>query len=412
MSELPKIPDESVHTVVTSPPYWQLRDYQVEGQLGLEKNMEEYVSKIVGGFREVRRVLRKDGTLWLNMGDSYASNWPCNRRSVIGQGSIPDGKRKSRPPRMGTGLKEKDLVGMPWMIAFALRADGWYLRTEIIWNKRNCMPESVYDRPTRCHEYVFLLAKSERYFYDAEAIKEPVAGTAHARGSGVNPKADIPTGWDLGKGGHRKLVGRYINRGHDPQHGRRKVKQNKSYSAAVVSLVAFKNKRSVWTIGAQAFKGAHFATFPPKLVEPCILAGTSAWGCCPKCGAPWKRIIEKIAPNAAWKKQCGADSTGEYKGKSQKDYSGAKAQDASETKARILKGMMDKRTVGWTPTCKCGEKTVVPCTVLDPFGGSGTTGEVALKHGRSAVLIELNAEYIPLIHQRLANIQPTFETKL
>ena len=169
---LPTLPAASVHCVVTSPPYWGLRDYGISGQLGLESSFQDYLATMVEVFREVRRVLRKDGTLWLNMGDTYASAWVCNRRNVVGNGSLENGKRANRPNRLGDGLKEKDLVGMPWRLAFALQADGWYLRSDIIWHKPNPMPESVTDRPTKAHEYVFLMSKIERYFYDAEAVRE------------------------------------------------------------------------------------------------------------------------------------------------------------------------------------------------------------------------------------------------
>jgi DNA modification methylase len=162
-----------VNCCVTSPPYWGLRDYGVAGQIGLERTPEEYIARMVEVLSEVRRVLRDDGTLWLNIGDSYCSAWPCQRRNEIGAGSLENGKREARPPRLPSGMKEKDLVGIPWALAFALRADGWYLRSEIIWAKPNPMPESVTDRPTKAHGQIFLLAKSERYFYDAKAIQEP-----------------------------------------------------------------------------------------------------------------------------------------------------------------------------------------------------------------------------------------------
>jgi len=210
------LPDASVQTCVTSPPYWRLRDYGVVGQLGLEANPDAYVSALVDVFREVRRVLKDDATLWLNIGDSFSN---------------------------------KQLQGLPWRVAFALQSDGWYLRADIIWAKPNPMPESVTDRPTKAHEYLFLLTKSPRYYYDWKAITEPVSGTAHGRGSGVNPKAAL----------------------NAPG-----AKQNASFSAATAGLVDERNKRSVWTVATQPYPEAHFATFPEALIAPCIFAGSRA----------------------------------------------------------------------------------------------------------------------------------------
>jgi DNA modification methylase len=262
LAVLRTMPDASVHCCVTSPPYYGLRNYGVAGQIGLEPTPEAFVQKLVEVFREVRRVLRDDGTLWLNLGDSYAGGKTGRADHGSGDASCKLGPKRDGIPGgtvMGpiaqrlvpAGYKPKDLIGIPWRVAFALQADGWYLRSEIIWAKRNCMPESVTDRPTKAHEQVFLLAKRERYFYDAEAIKEPVTGGAHARGDGVNPKCAEP-----GSG----------------------VKQNSSFSAAVNGLVSNRNCRSVWTLGHEATPEAHFATFPIRLAERCILAGCPAGG--------------------------------------------------------------------------------------------------------------------------------------
>jgi len=263
------LPDRSVHCVVTSPPYWALRDYGAAGQLGLEATPDAFVASLVAVFREVRRVLRDDGTLWLNLGDSYATRWatirPDSARGIRGE---ENGRTRREGPAPG-GLKDKDLVGIPWRAAFALQDDGWWLRRDIIWAKPHPMPESVEDRCTTAHEYLFHLAKSARYYYDAEAIREPVTGGAHTRGDGVNPKArwKTPDGWDTstGNGGH----GGFHRNGREA--GR--VKQNASFSAAVTDLVLKRNKRSVWTIATAPFPEAHFATFPPDLVKPCVLAG-------------------------------------------------------------------------------------------------------------------------------------------
>lgn len=243
-----------VQCIVTSPPYWGLRDYGVEGQLGLEPTFPEWLETMVEVFDLCRQMLADDGTLWLNMGDSYNTG------------------------NAGSGVKYKDVVGQPWRFALAMQDAGWWLRQDIIWSKPNPMPESVRDRCTKAHEYLFLLAKSERYYFDAEAIKEPVTGNAHERGTGVNPKA-APSGWDTGPGGHRSMTGRYPGTGVGFGHGfdkapKPRAKQNASFSAAVTDLVDTRNRRSVWTIPTQAFEGAHFATFPEALVAPCILAGS------------------------------------------------------------------------------------------------------------------------------------------
>ena len=254
---LKTLPSDLVDCCVCSPPYYGLRSYLPEGhpdkalEIGLEESPEAYVSKLVDVFREVRRVLKKEGTLWLNIGDSYASNWPCNRRNVIGTGSLPNGKREARPPRMGDGLKDKDLIGIPWRVAFALQADGWWLRQDIIWSKGNPMPESVTDRCTKSHEYVFLLAKSKKYYYDADAIREPF----------VYPDRIYNTDTSHQKTASLKEIGNRCTSGlHD---GREKYGDPEKG----------RNKRSVWSINTKPFPQAHFAVMPEALVEPCVMAG-------------------------------------------------------------------------------------------------------------------------------------------
>lgn len=295
---LRQLPDESVHCVVTSPPYWGLRDYGVDGQIGQEETPDAFITRIVEVFREVRRVLRNDGTLWLNMGDSYCSSdkWGgggpnTGKQTVSEDGSIPSWAVRRRKQPID-GIKPKDLMGMPWMLAFALRADGWWLRADIIWSKPNAMPEPVKDRPSSAHEYIFLLTKSGRYFYDHEAIKEP-AVSDHPSSNGFKREARLS----------------YLNadcspRGNDKQW---------------TDVGGLRNKRSVWSIATVPFKDAHFATFPPELPEICIKAG------CPVGG-----------------------------------------------------------------------------TVLDPFGGAGTTGLVADRLQRDAILIELNPEYAAMAERRIA----------
>jgi len=256
---LKTIPDQSINTCITSPPYWGLRDYGVDGQLGIEETPEEYVAKMVEVFREVKRVLRNDGTLWLNLGDSYYNYRPGKGQALVKQTvsktkqDLPD-----TCPRRGNklvGLKEKDLVGIPWMVAFALRADGWYLRSDIIWHKPNPMPESVTDRPTKAHEYIFLLSKSPKYYYDYEAIKEPVTSKQSPQAvsfkrKGSKREQPIP---GQAYGTHRP------NRKDTP-------------------LRPTRNKRSVWTVPTQPFPEAHFAVYPPALITPCILAGCPVGG--------------------------------------------------------------------------------------------------------------------------------------
>jgi len=260
------MPAESVNCVVTSPPYWGLRDYGVAGQLGLEATPEEYVANMVAVFREVRRVLRDDGTVWLNLGDSYASHDPGGPRD--GEFLNPGGRKAKKEgdgaarnragtyigPRGTDGIKPKDLVGIPWRVAFALQADGWYLRSDIIWAKPNPMPESVTDRPTKAHEYLFLLTKSARYWYDADAIKEDAI---HA---GRTVKASDPTTAKNGQKGQYGATAFGFTQ-HDTVVG------------------TGRNRRSVWTIATKPYPGAHFAVMPEALVEPCVLAG------CPEGGA-------------------------------------------------------------------------------------------------------------------------------
>jgi DNA modification methylase len=230
---LQTLPANSVQCCVTSPPYYGLRDYGHDGQIGLEETPEAYVAKMVEVFREVRRLLRNDGTLWLNIGDSYAAQ----------AGKTPQ------------GIKPKDLIGIPWMLAFALRADGWYLRQDIIWHKPNPMPESVTDRCTKAHEYLFLLSKAERYFYDSDAIREPLSAATIERDK-------TPRGRSQNGGGSAESLA-----GFD---------YSREGLGNMTSNPKGRNRRSVWSITTQPFKGAHFAVMPEALVEPCILAGSKA----------------------------------------------------------------------------------------------------------------------------------------
>jgi len=480
---LATLPAESIQCVVTSPPYWGLRDYGIVGQIGLEPTPALYVSNIVEVFRAVRRVLRGDGTVWLNLGSSYAFGDSSPNRSLRGaraydngdtapQGSqdrdssypdLCDGCRVTlgahsvntarRPPssscvdeprvrdmsrldseqeaprawplaapastmhgsssrrregcrhcancgaclavlrsfsrdaqacarRTGgiddttamfspsvhhTGgtapssmawghyastLKPKDMVPIPWMVAMALQTDGWYLRADIIWAKPNPMPESLTDRPTKAHEYVFLLSKNERYFYDAEAIKEPYP---------ENTNRHFRSG--------TRLNGNIDNSAEDLRgaawHGQPSTTRN---------------RRSVWTIASEPYPEAHFATFPTDLVAPCILAGTSERGCCAQCGAPWGRVVERTAMVID---------------RSERTHAFGRTR-ASGTMLEPPSSI----TTGWRPSCACSA-AVVPCTVLDPFAGSGTALYVAKEYGRRAIGIDLNPAYGALAQARL-----------
>ena len=402
------MPEQSVQTCITSPPYWGLRDYGEDDQLGLEPTPEEYVANMVEVFRAVRRVLRDDGTLWLNLGDSYAGSWgaqsrggpPSDKSTLAGNGHNGGGPKiaglsatqiQQHPKRTKTGswvnhhesLKPKDLVGIPWRVAFALQADGWYLRSDIIWHKPNPMPESVTDRPTKSHEYIFLLTKQPRYYYDADAIREAAAFDT--------------TGQTIRFGGNK------YGDSDDPRHS---TKSGNPYE-----FTGGRNKRSVWTVTTKPFSGAHFAVFPPDLIEPCVLAGSSDGGGCSDCGAPYSRVVEKGQPLSDQQRASGGDEKGEYHGQATKDYGLAKAQDASATKARILAGMVERRTVAWEPSCDCDSRPE-PQTIIDPFSGAGTTGLVALRHDRSYIGLELNPEYAAMSRERIRDDAPLLNTEL
>lgn len=250
---LKQLPTEYINCCITSPPYYGLRDYGVDGQLGLEPTPDEYVSRMVEIFREVRRVLCFDGTVWLNLGDSYAAGCMTGKQGVNSSAGAYSGQAiTALPPRKpASGFKPKDLIGIPWRVAFALRADGWYLRQDIIWHKPNPMPESVTDRCTKAHEYIFLLSKSARYWYDADAIAEPAVRSG-----------DIP-------GGSKKHTSDSVNDG--------RIRQGlESHSKTIVSDT--RNKRSVWTIPTKPYGEAHFAVFPEELIIPCVRAGCPVGG--------------------------------------------------------------------------------------------------------------------------------------
>ncbi len=465
---LAQMPDESVQCVVSSPPYWGLRCYGLpptvwdadpacqhdwgpegpapnkrggssvgttlegasaavqeaqnqvrnstsgsvcrlcgawRGCLGLEPTPELYVQHLVIVFEEVRRVLRSDGVLWLNLGDCYATG-----ASKVGDhpGGGAEGERWARPRCVGRavrdgrhpgketamtamgpmiqpnrlpipGLKPKDLVGAPWRVAFALQAKGWWLRSDVIWEKPNVKPESARDRPTRSHEYLFLLTKNSHYFFDQFAIRVGDSGAPSGNG----------------------FSGRQGTAGYLPMSGG-------PGSANRWRPGGGRNRRTVWTISAQGYDGQHYAAFPEALIDPCLLAGTSEKGSCTNCGAPRQRIVERAAP-----------PTAEMNGKvppCTRD-GGLTAQDGMERtglshfKYNEWLDENPKQTVGWEATCECGKEDLVPCLVLDPFAGSGTTGVVALKHGRRFLGFDLSEEYVRMANERLQAVKTGVSVK-
>lgn len=285
LTTLRTLPDESVQCCVTSPPYWNLRDYGVAGQIGLEATPDEWCARLVEVFSEVRRVLRSDGTLWLNVGDAYANDLKWGGRSGGKNYTSTAGGYVGQRAKRTTGLKPKDLIGLPWMLAFALRADGWWLRSDVIWHKSNPMPESVRDRPSRAHEYIFLLSKSERYYYDAEIVRTPLQpktfttyGTRHhAQGNDALGKVKSDN-WGRTVGERRpRLVDKLDKqRGHLRRHAG--FNDRWDHMSRDEQMAGGANLRDVWTVATKPFSGAHFATFPPALIEPCILAGCPVGG--------------------------------------------------------------------------------------------------------------------------------------
>lgn len=385
---LAELPSASVDCCVTSPPYWGRRDYRLppltwggelgcqhrwgnmgkrgdllpadvtrstgrigtsvppdraglsggrfcrhcgawQGSLGQEPMPELYAEHLVEVLGHVRRVLKPTGTLWLNLGHSYAG--PAAWQAADTRGGGP---ARSPRPHAPAGLKAKDMVGIPWRVAMALRCDGWYLRSDVIWAKPNPMPESVRDRPTRAHEYVFLLSKSPWYYYDTEAVREPASSR------------------------YQHLARRELY----TAHGNGQTSRGSGSGHQVLGNLAIgRNLRMVFTIATQPYRGLHVATFPTRLVDPCIHAGSSAHGCCQRCGAPWERAGPKF--------------------------------------------------LGWRPSCDCQVSDPVPSVVLDPFAGSGTTLAVAAGLGRQAIGVELNPDYVQLIRRRCAAVTTLLKSR-
>jgi len=418
METLDTLPDRSVQCVVTSPPYFGLRDYETakwegvlegclhsvrrwegekqslgaqsgksgklnrlnrkvchcgaikkDSQIGLEETPEEYVQKMVLLFQKIRRILANDGTIWLNLGDSYYSSaGGLSETSTTGNRKANE-KLGRRSLLKHPVLKAKDLIGIPWRVALALQSDGWYLRQDIIWSKPNSIPESVKDRCTKSHEYIFLMTKNERYFYDSDAIKEPsvsdhLPGNAYHKGTDKFLSGDekfrtksglVPYASDLSLQ-HWKYSSEQSN-GRRMNENLARARQNGNDHNNPFGPQ--KNKRSVWTVTTKPFREAHYAVYPPDLIEPCILAGTSEAGHCPSCSKRWTRIQEKA------------------------------------------------ETIGWQASCRCGLYPV-PDIVLDPFGGSGTTAGVSLYYGRSVILCELNQIYSEMTGRRISCVMNFF----
>lgn len=391
---LSMIPPGSIHAIMTSPPYFGLRKYEGEQgvewpsveyapmpglpsltipamqcPLGLEPTLEAYIGHLILCLREWRRVLRDDGTCWVNLGDSYASDskWggATGGKHVKGlHGSTGIGRQKRK-----TGIGDKQLLGVPWRFAFAAQADGWVLRSDIIWAKGvsfcpnysgSSMPESVRDRPSKSHEYLFLLAKQSRYYFDMDAVREP-----HVK------ERDWPT-WE-----ERKADGAPMRRGDPGQSG------DTCKWAGVGANPQGRNLRSVWTLSPQPFPGSHFAVWPPALVEPMVRASTSERGVCPGCGSQWRRVVERATGEAP--DSYNGSSFNKGKTKLAREHLAAVGE-AERTTARA--------TTGWEPSCTCNAGDPIPATVLDPFAGSGTTGRVAVKLGRRAVLCDVSGEYL------------------
>lgn len=407
---LKKLPDNSVHCVVTSPPYWGLRDYGHSDQLGLEKTPELYIRRMVRVFDEVKRVLRDDGTLWLNIGDSYASHGGIYKSSEA-QGkynylsSGAEGAQKKFNKLQGN-IKAKDLIGIPWMLAFALRKRGWYLRQDIIWNKPNCMPESVRDRCTKSHEYIFMFSKSAHYYYDHVAIQEPCIydvngdGTA-ARKARVNDSdKSAPDAMHNGIRAGFKDAAKFNGKHTDKQkgHSRRHDGFNDHWDAMTKAeqCTGMRNKRSVWTVSPAQFKEAHFATFPEKLIVDCIKAGTSEYGCCSKCGAPYERIADKtLVPTTKASYNSKPDERDRIADKLD--------QGSNRMKDGHKPGWVNiTETKGWQPGCDC-HASVVPAIVVDNFMGAWTTALVARKLGRNFIGWEINKAYNAIGEKRLRN---------
>jgi len=364
---LAELPAESVQAAITSPPYWGLRDYQHKDQLGQEETPAAYVEALTD-ILDVHcgRVLRNDGSLWLNLGDSYFSTTKGTGGSDPATSPKQSWKGKANaqahdPIRLNAGdlpIKAKDMVGIPWRVAFAMQDRGWWLRSAIIWHKTNPMPESVTDRPTNDYEFIFLLTKSARYYYDVWGERMPPK--SYKRVGGAAPyTADGATNNGIGSGSFHQMA----------EHGAQ--------------------MRAVWTIPTVPFPGSHFAVFPPELPARIIRLATPTAGSCADCGRPWGRVVKKTG------------ILQEYHGVNRV----AEAARGRHGQSSVFNtaARPGRELVGWRPSCECNAGVPVPAVVLDPFAGAGTTGLAADRLGRSAVLIELNPDYANMARERIDN---------
>jgi len=486
LTALRALPSKSVQTIITSPPYLWLRNYGIKGQIGLEKTPAEFIRILVEVFREIWRVLRDDGTVWLNMGDSYAGSGkgPTGADGI----GIQEKRQGFDSSNAQTGIVPKgwkagDLMGMPWRLAFALQDDGWYLRTDIVWHKPNPMPESNKTRPTRSHEFIFLLTKSGKplfwthpekdgvrkkpapdyyyhnrdtledvieppedwktkrfvdtdgkekrvwvrrnkwigwnYFYDAEAIKEPVSESYRndQRPLGVLRQRCNKKSKYHELGGQFKPLSRNEERmlsGKTGHFHEREKKQVAIGKATYADLNAsgrgkdeiLRNKRDVWKIATCQRKEAHFASFPDTLPEICIKAGTSEYGCCPSCGAPYMRVLKKVASTMNIRVRDNKKGIIDKKSGIGEQY-GASEEEIEEY-GEERAGTTE--TIGWRPTCSCNAGDPVPCVTLDPFMGRGTVALVSRELGRSSIGIELNPEYVEISKKNLTGDRAALDT--
>lgn len=407
---LADLPAASVHVVCTSPPYYGLRDYGVSpvgwadgwnGCLGLEPNPEQFVEHLCEVFDAVARVLRKDGTLWLNLGDSYAGGGRAGRNpeymgkhTQFGKTSTKGAELYGIPIGVPEGTKAKDMVGIPWMVAFALRKRGWYLRAACPWIKRNSMPSSVKDRPATATENIFLFGHPEsggRYYYDVTAVQ--IASTGQ-RGSSANFKrktkeATVPNQLRTQHRDDRKPT---------EDTGYRNFRDTDPFFTSLRTILGGgegmlqdeDGDPLAFVVNPKPFKGSHFAVWPKELVEPMILASTSEKGCCVACGAPWRRVVTKRTPEADWREE-----------DTPRTHRGGNSVRSDGVAGNVGRFSCTEGTADWQPTCTCDVAETTPAVILDPFSGSGTTQLVADQLGRDTIYMDAKSEYWEMAYQRI-----------
>lgn len=419
------LPHNWFHCICTSPPYWLLRDYGTKPvkwpevsyspmpgmplitipphacELGQEPTLEMFIGHLVYCFRMLKPTLREDGTLWVNLGDGYSSGGrkDYDSASVSKNGVAQHSAKVIR--HTPAALKPKDRLGVPWRFAFAMQADGWYWRDEVIWSKKSPMPSSVTDRTTTSHEIVLVFSKQKRYFYDQHAIMEPTTGGAHSRGKGTTPKSDT-----AGK------------------TSKNRVKNNNDFMSKTTGLTLTRNPRSVWHLSSEPTKEKHYACWPTKLVAKMIKAGSSVYGCCATCGAPIVKILKrnrvatrpglKTKVPAGWDTRPGPHTSiglHTHQGREENKKAGLDANSPYQGHAGTIVGNRDPlrhttvvEEVGQKPSCECAVE-IVKCRVLDPFGGMATTGITADRLERDAVCIELSSEYADLAEKKVKRVR-------